>query len=175
MKKVSLVALALITSLSAGSLSFDSGSIKAHTEVFGDKTIDPFTKKATSHFTMDATPSTLKGSMEISVLDLVSDNQKRDEHMQEVLESSSFPKAIFTLKEVVAKGGDGYTLKGTMTLHGVTKPLSFEGSMSDDGGKLHIKATSMIKMTDFGIKPIKLMFLTVRDQLDLRVDVMLKH
>ena len=98
MKKVSLVALALVSSLFAGNVSFDSGSIKAHTEVFGDKTIDPFTKKATSHFTMDATPSTLKGSMEISVLDLVSDNQKRDEHMQEVLESSSFPKAIFTLR-----------------------------------------------------------------------------
>lgn len=175
MKKISLVTLALASALSAGSLSFDSGSIKAHTEVFGDRTIDPFTKKATSHFTMDDTPSTLKGSMEISVLDLISDNKKRDEHMQEVLESSSFPKAIFTLKEVIAKGGDGYTLKGTMTLHGVSKPSSFESTMSDEGGKLHIKATGMIKMTDFGIKPIKLMFLTVRDQLDLRVDVTLRH
>lgn len=175
MKKVSLVALALITSLSAGSLSFDSGSIKAHTEVFGDKTIDPFTKKATSHFTMDDNPSTLKGSMEISVLDLMSDNKKRDEHMQEAIESSTFPKAIFTLKEVVVKGGDAYTLKGIMSLHGVSKPLSFESTMNDEGGKLHIKATSMIKMTDFGIKPIKLLFLTVRDQLDLQVDVMLKQ
>jgi polyisoprenoid-binding protein YceI len=175
MKKVSLVALALITSLSAGSLSFDSGSIKAHTEVFGDKTIDPFTKKATSHFTMDDNPSTLKGSMEISVLDLMSDNKKRDEHMQEAIESSTFPKAIFTLEEVVVKGGDAYTLKGIMSLHGVSKPLSFESTMNDEGGKLHIKATSMIKMTDFGIKPIELMFLTVRDQLDLQVDVMLKQ
>jgi hypothetical protein len=29
-------------------------------------------------------------------------------------------------------------------------------------------------MTDFGIKPIKMMFLTVRDQVDLTVDLTLK-
>jgi polyisoprenoid-binding protein YceI len=173
--KLSLIAVALTASMVAGNLSFESGVIKAHTEVFGDKTIDPMTKKATSHLSMESNPSTLKGTMEVSVGDLFSDNKKRDDHMQEVLESSSFPKTTFDIKEVVAKGSEHYTLKGTMNLHGVTKPISFEGTIADESGKIHIKATSALKTTDFGIKPITMMFLTVRDQVDLSVDVVLKR
>lgn len=173
--KLSLVAVALTASMVAGNLSFESGAIKAHTEVFGDKTIDPTAKKATSHLSMESNPSTLKGTMEVSMGDLFSDNKKRDEHMKEVIESDNFPKAVFEMKEVVAKGGDHYNLNGTMNLHGVTKPISFEGTIAEEGGKVHIKATSVLKMTDFGIKPIKMMFLTVRDQVDLSVDVVLKR
>jgi polyisoprenoid-binding protein YceI len=95
--------------------------------------------------------------------------------MQEALESSIFPKAVFDVKEVVSKGGDNYLLKGTMNLHGITKPMSFEGTITEDGNKVHIKAQSSMKMTDYGIKPIKMMFLTVRDQVDLSVDVVLKR
>ncbi len=175
MKKVSLVALVLVASMYAGNLSFESGVIKAHTEVFGDTTIDPSTKKATSHLSMDATPLTLKGTIEVSINDLISDNKKRDEHMQEALEADNFPKAVFDVKEVVAKGGNNYTLKGTMSLHGVTKPLSFDGTIIEEGGKVHIKTASTMKMTDFGIKPIKMVFLTVRDQVDLNVDISLKR
>ncbi|ADR35097.1 YceI family protein [Sulfuricurvum kujiense DSM 16994] len=173
--KLSITAVLLAASVYAGNLSFESGTIKAHTEVFGDSTIDPMAKKATSHLSMDASPSTLKGAIEVSMSDLFSDNKKRDEHMQEALESASFPKATFDIKEVVAKGGDSYTLKGTMTLHGVSKPMSFEGTISEEGNKVRIKAASGLKMTDYGIKPIKMMFLTVRDQVDLSVDVSLKR
>ncbi|MDD4855249.1 MAG: YceI family protein [Sulfuricurvum sp.] len=175
MKKASIAVLALVASMYAGNLSFESGAIKAHTEVFGDATIDPTAKRATSHLVMEATPLTLKGTIEVSMSDLISDNKKRDEHMQEALESDSFPKAVFDVKEVVAKGGNNYTLKGTMNLHGVTKPLSFDGTIIEEGGKVHIKTVSTMKMTDFGIKPIKMVFLTVRDQVDLTVDISLKR
>ncbi|MFY9141877.1 YceI family protein [Sulfuricurvum sp.] len=173
--KLSITALLLAASLMAGNLSFESGVIKGHTEVFGDSTIDPMFKKATSHLMLDDTLMSLRGSIDVSMSDFFSDNKKRDEHMQEVLESSLFPKAVFDVKEVVAKGSDTYLIKGMMTLHGVTKPLSFEGTMNEEGNKLHIKAQSSLKMTDYGIKPIKMMFLTVRDQVDLSVDVTLKR
>lgn len=175
MLKLSLAAVALTASVYAGNLSYESGTIKAHTEVFGDSSIDPVAKKATSHLSMESTPSTLKGSIDVSMGDLFSDNKKRDEHMQEALESSLFPKAVFEVKEVVAKGGDNYTLKGAMNLHGVSKAMSFEGTITEEGSKVHIKAASVMKMSDFGIKPIKLMFLTVRDQVNLSVDVVLKR
>src|SRR3989339_95456 len=155
MKKiVSLGAVLLAASAFAGNLTFESGSIKAHTEVFGDSSIDPTAKKATSHLSMDATPATLKGTIEVSMSDLVSDNKKRDANMQETLESSTFPKAVFEVKEVVAKGGDNVILKGAMNLHGVTKPMSFEGTVSEEASKVRIKVKSSMKMTDFGIKGI---------------------
>lgn len=176
MKKiVSLAAVLLAASAFAGNLTFESGSIKAHTEVFGDSTIDPIAKKATSHLSMDAAPATLKGSIEVSMADLVSDNKKRDANMQETLESSAFPKAVFEVKEVVAKGGENVILKGMMNLHGVTKPMSFEGSVSEEASKVRIKVKSSMKMSDFGITPPKMVFLVVRDQVDLSVDVVLKR
>lgn len=173
--KSSIIAMLLAASVYGGNLTFESGMIKAHTEVFGDSTIDPMSKKATSHLSIDGSPSTLKGSIEVSMGDLFSDNKKRDEHMQEALESALFPKAVFDVKEVVSKGGDAYILKGMMSLHGVTKPISFEGTISEEGNKVRIKAVSGLKMTEYGIKPIKMMFLTVRDQVDLSVDISLKR
>jgi len=175
MKKVSLAVLALVASMYAGNLSFESGIIRAHTEMVADSTIDPFTKKATSHLAMEANPSTLKGSIEISMSDLYSDNKKRDEHMHETVESSLFPKAVFEVKDVVAKSGDNYTLKGTMSLHGVSKPMSFEGSIVEEGNKVRIKTTGGMKMSDFGIIPPSMMFMKVRDQIELNVDIVLKR
>lgn len=175
MKKSLWISLVLAVSLSAGSLSFDSGFIKAHTEVFGDSTIDPMFKKATSKLSMEDKAESLRGVIEVNMADFFSDNKKRDDHMQEALESASFPKASFEIKEVVAKGGDKYTLKGALSLHGVTKPFSFDGTVNESNGKVRIVAKSSLKMTDYGIKPIKMMFLTVRDQVDLSVDVSLKR
>jgi len=177
MKKiVGLAAILLAASAFAGNLAFESGSIKAHTEVFGDSTIDPTAKKAISHLSMDAAPATLRGTIEVSMSDLVSDNKKRDTNMQETLESSTFPKAVFEVKEVVAKGGDNVTLKGAMSMHGITKPMVFEGTLSEEASKVRIKAKSTMKMSDFGITPPKMAFLiVVRDQVDLNVDVVLKR
>ncbi len=175
MKKVSLTVLALVASMYAGSLSFESGSIQAHTEMVADSTIDPFTKKVTSHLIMEANPLTLKGTIEISMNDLASDNKKRDADMQKTLASSVFPKAIFEVKDIVAKGGDGYTLKGIMNLHGVNKPMNFNGIIVEESNKVHIKATGDLKMIDFGIIPPSMLFMKVRDQVDVNVDVVLKR
>lgn len=174
MKKISLLAMMACGFLYAGSLSFESGSIKAHTEVFGDSSIDPTAKKAVSRLSMEEAATTLRGAIEVSMADLISDNKKRDTNMLETLESDTFPKAVFEIKEVSAKGAN-HLLKGTMSLHGVTKPMSFEGSITQEGSKVRIKASSMMKMSDFGIKPPKMVFLTVRDQVDLSVDVLLKR
>lgn len=175
MIKLSITALLLAASVYAGNLSFESGMIKAHTEVFGDSSIDPVTKKIISDLSMDKELTTLKGTVEASMLDLISDNKKRDEHMRETMECDRFHMAIFDIKEVVSKGGDNVILKGSMNLHGVTKPMSFEGAITQDGSKVRIKASGMMKMSDFGIKPPKMVFLTVRDQVDLNVDVVLKR
>ncbi len=175
MIKLSIAAFLLAASVYAGNLSFESGTIKAHTEVFGDSSIDPVFKKATSKLTMEEGVASLRGSVEVKITDFISDNAKRDANMRETMESDKFPKASFEIKEVVAKGGEDVLLKGSLTLHGVSKPLSFEGSVTAEGAKVHIKAKSALKMSDYGITPPKMVFLTVRDQVDLSVDMVLKR
>ena len=175
MIRLSIAAFLLVSSVYAGNLSFESGMIKAHTEVFGDSTIDPVFKKATSNLSMGDSITSLKGTMEVSIADFISDNKKRDEHMYETMDNDKFPKASFEIKEVIVKGGDNVTLKGVMSIHGVSKPFSFEGSVSEEGSKVRIRAKSSMKMSDYGITPPKMVFLTVRDQVDLTVDVVLKR
>lgn len=175
MLKLSIAAIVMAASVYAGNLTFESGTIKAHTEVFGDSTIDPVSKKATAHLMMDYVPSTLEGSIEVGLDSFISDNKKRDENMHEALESSTFPKAVFQINNMTVQGGGKYTLIGTMTLHGVSKAMNFEGTIAQEENKVHIKAAGTLKMSDFGIKPIKLMFLTVRDQVDVSVDILLKR
>jgi polyisoprenoid-binding protein YceI len=174
MKKLSLILLAC-GFLYAGPLGFESGTIKAHTEVLGDSSIDPMVKKANSHLSMEDAVTTLHGTIEVNMAEFMSDNRKRDEHMHESFESAVFPKAVFEIKEVVSKGSDAYTLKGTMSFHGVTKAMNFESTITQDASKVHLKSTAVMKMSDFGMKPIKLLFLTVRDQVDLSVDMVLKR
>lgn len=176
MKKiVCLAALLLGVSAFAGNLSYESGMIRAHTEVFGDSTIDPVFKKATSHLSIEDSPLSLRGSVEASLSDFISDNAKRDEHMQETLESSTYPKAVFAIEEVVAKGEHAYVLKGTMSLHGQKKPMAFDATIVPEGNKVRLHATGGMKMSDFGVKPPKMVFVTVRDQVDLSIDLVLKR
>ncbi len=175
MKKTVLLSLALCALLQGGNLTFEAGSIKAHTEVFGDSSIDPVFKKAHSKLSMGEDPESLRGTIEVTVTDFISDNRKRDASMYETMEADVFPKASFEVKEVAAKGGENYLLKGTMNMHGVSRPMSFEGTITEEGNRVRIKAKSVMKMTDFGIKPPKMVFLSVRDQVDLAVDVVLKR
>lgn len=175
MKTIFFLGLLVWSSLYGGALTFESGVIKGHTEVFGDSSIDPVFKKALSHLSMDESPASLKGSVEVSTADFVSDNKKRDANMHETMESSKFPKATYEIKEVVSKGGDQYRLNGLLTLHGVQKPVHFEGSVTSEGNKVRIRASGTIKMSDFGITPPKMVFLTVRDQVDVSADLVLKR
>jgi polyisoprenoid-binding protein YceI len=175
MIKLGLSVLVFAASVYAGNLTFESGSVKAHTEVFGDSTIDPVFKKAVSHLSMGDSVTSLRGVIDVYIVDFTSDNKKRDVNMYETMESDKFPKASFEIKEVLSKGGENVTLKGMMSLHGVTKPMNFEGSVSEEGSNVRIKAKSTMKMSDFGINPPKMVFLTVRDQVDLSVDMALKR
>lgn len=170
-----LISVALLSALVyGGNLKFQSGYIQAHTMVTGDSTIDPIFHSATSKLSMSDKIETLKGSIEVNIKNFASDNSERDSHMQETLNSSSFPHASYTISDVTANGGDKYTLKGTLNLHGVSKPLSFDSTITNANKTVHIKAKSKINMTDYGIKQPKLLFLTVRNQVDLTVDMLVK-
>ena len=170
MRKYLLLMLTFATWLGAAQLNVTQGSVTAHTEVFGDSNIEPSTTAITSHLSMGDTPESIEGSVIVSMTSLASDNSDRDEHMHEAMESSTYPNATYTFTSVTPEE-KGYKIEGTMKLHGVTKPVTFQTEITDNGDTLSMKGTGSILMTDFGIEPPVLLFLTVRDQVDLRFDV----
>lgn len=170
MKKFILI-LSLSFSLFAGNLILKEGFVAAHTEVFGDSTIDPLNNVLHADLSMDADDITsIKGVLSVDMKLFVSDNSDRDEHMHESTEASTFPLASYTITEVNKnQDTDSYTLKGILHFHGVKKELSFKSEINLDNETLSISAISNILVSEYGIDmPCLLGFaLCVDDKIDI--------
>ena len=170
MRYLLLLGLMLGSSLLASSLVFSKGEVVAHTEVFGDNKIDPKTSSISSRLTIDEDVTTIRGEIDVSLIDLKSDNDDRDEHMQEVLESSTYAKTTFTIEDV-KNLGLAYEVMGTLNLHGVIKPLTLKGEVVRIENQVRLVLKGSFNMSDFGIEaPVMAFVLKVRDQVDISVD-----
>jgi len=87
-------------------------------------------------------------------------NAKRDEHLKgpDFLNVAEFPEITFKSTEVKKAGEKEFELKGDLTLHGVTKPITAKlvqvGSVPDPragGTRAGAEATFTIKRSDFGM------------------------
>lgn len=114
--------------------------------------------------------TSLKGSVDVSLVKFKSDNKDRDEHMYKVIDVKKYTKTTYTIESVTKNTAGSYNIKGTLDLHGVTKPITLLGEVSENGDAVSIKAKTSFNMSDFGIEPPSMFFLTVRDLLDMTID-----
>ena len=106
----------------------------------------------------DLAKSNVKAAIDVSSIDTA--NSQRDTHLKsaDFFDAATNPAANF-VSTSVAKSGNGFTVAGNLTLHGVTKPvvLQVEGPTGPVTGPMDKKphsgfsATTTIKRTDFGI------------------------
>ena len=107
-----------------------------------------------------------KSSVEarINVLSVNSSNPKRDEHIKkdEYLDAGKFAEMRFVSTKVEAKSQTEGVLTGNLTLHGVTKEISFPfkvlgfGTDPWGGYRTGIEAHTAIKASDYGFAwPLK--------------------
>jgi polyisoprenoid-binding protein YceI len=89
--------------------------------------------------------------------------------MQEkVLESAKYPEIKFRSTNVEKAGDGAWTVKGSLTLHGVTQPVAVSVKKA---GEIY-SGTAVIKQTDFGIKPISVGgMVKVKNELDITFDI----
>ncbi|MDD5401154.1 MAG: YceI family protein [Sulfurimonas sp.] len=168
MKKL-LLALLLALPLFAVNLQLKSGSVAAHTEMAMDSAIDPLNNSLRADITMEGDDiTTLKGKFWVEMNLFVSDKSDRDKNMYKDVEADKFKLATYTISSVT-KTDDGYTINGVLNFHGKEKPLSAKAKITTTSGALAIEATSMILVSDFGIKMPCMVFMCVRDRVDLTV------
>ena len=93
-------------------------------------------------------------------------NGKMNEHMLKALKASEHPTIAFKVTGYdIATGGAGVTgtLKGQLTLGGVTKPIAvIAAGSAGPGGALHVTGTHELVMTEYGLKPPSLMMGTMK-------------
>jgi polyisoprenoid-binding protein YceI len=99
-----------------------------------------------------------------------SDKSDRDKSMYEEIEAEKFAFATYTITSIVkSEKEDAYVINGTLDFHGEKRELSADAKITTVNGSLVIDATSMILMSDYGIEMPCLMFMCVRDQVDLLI------
>ena len=111
--------------------------------------------------TEHATDSTLSYvQAAIPVATISTGDAQRDEHLKsaEFFDAEKFPTLNFKSTKVVKKGEAEYEVTGDLTIHGVTKPVTFavEGPSApgkDPWGqtKIGLSATTKINRKDFGL------------------------
>ena len=167
--KKKLLVLLLSLPLLAGSLQLQSGSIKAHADMMMDSGINPLNNNLSAEINIqDENIQTLSGQFWIDLNSFASDKKDRDEHMYEALESLKFKLATFTIVSMdKTEEKDIYTINGKLNFHGKEKKLKAKANVICKDGTMILNARSMINMPDFGVKMPCLMFICVRDRVDL--------
>lgn len=161
-----IVTALLALSLSATDLPLQSGFIQAHTEVFGDSAIEPATNKVSSALQIEDSVESIKGTIGINTLDLKSSKEDRDANMYELLQATLYPTVSFEIIKII-KNEQNYTIVGNLTLHGISKLISTEATISQREEKINIFGQFAINLTSFGMEPPTMFFLTVRNQIDI--------
>jgi polyisoprenoid-binding protein YceI len=105
----------------------------------------------------DITKSTVNVTIDITSIDTGVSGRDNDLKSENVFDAAQFPTATF-VSTGVAKSGNGLTVNGNLTLHGVTKPvtLTVEGPTGPVSGMDHkphagFSATATISRTAFGV------------------------
>ena len=62
-----------------------------------------------------------------------------------------FATARFTTAHFTHKAGDAYVADGTLTIRGVTRPVTLPFTLSINGDTAHMMGKAVILRTDFGV------------------------
>ncbi len=110
-------------------------------------------------FTLDPDPSKCQFDFTIKVDSLDTGNTARDGHLKgpDFFNARQFPTITFKSQSVASAGKDVYEVKGNLTLHGVSKPVTLKIEQTGmgpgmRGGKLAGLLTEFsIKRSDYGM------------------------
>ena len=108
----------------------------------------------------------------IDTTSLYSDNDRLTGHLKgaDFFDVQKFPTAVFETTSI-SGSGDSATVKGNLTLHGVTKEISFLAKIDVKDDAVTVKAEFSINRQDFGIKYAGKPDDLIRDGVVLRLDV----
>ncbi len=114
----------------------------------------------------DATHTVTAASFEAEVSSFDSGNSSRDSHAMEVLDALTFPVVSFKSSSIDASG-QNLEVKGDLTFHGQTKPISFPATLTSEGGKLSVAGGAAVSLTAYGIERPSLLLIPVNDTLHI--------
>lgn len=176
MSKYLTVISLLLTStlLEAQVLTFDHGEVEFHTSsIMSD--IEAFSEE------MDVQLDTTTGDFEI-VIPIESFDfeyeMMQDHFNEDYLESEKYPNATFSGKigQKIPSLEEAFTtdISGDMTIHGVTKAMSFPATFSEKEGLMRVRCTFPIVFKDFEVDEPSILTKAVAKDVEVKVSIYLK-
>src|ERR1700719_4694145 len=119
-----------------------------------------FTKLSGSALLDPADPAKSTVEITIAAASVNTREPQRDEHLRsaDFLDVAKYPALTFRSKRVEALGADNFKLTGDLTIHGVTKEVTFDvegptASVKDPWGNIRagVTAAAKINRKDFGV------------------------
>lgn len=114
----------------------------------------------------------MTGTVSFDVASLSTGISLRDDHMKnKYLEIAKYPKASLTFTDLktAALQLDNANFKGTLSLHGVSKPIEGTISVASKGDSADIKATFSIDLSEYKIPEASFSGITMAKQVNLMV------
>ena len=91
----------------------------------------------------------------IEIDSMTTDDAKLTAHLKtpDFFDAAKFPQATFESTEIAAggEGGATHTIKGNLTMHGVTKSITFPAKIAVAADAITVDSTFAINRKDFGI------------------------
>ena len=84
----------------------------------------------------------------------------------QVLDSQHYPEIAFQSTSVEPASSGGWTVRGSLTLHGQTRPVTVAASEKDG----HYVGSALVRQTDFGIKPVRVAGGTIKVKDEIRIE-----
>src|SRR5512146_3019590 len=104
--------------------------------------------------------------VKVPVKTLSCGNGTMEEHLRKALKADENPEIRFELQsyQVGTKTAEGtaVTAEGTLTIAGSTKPVELQGVVTPTATGLRVVGQKEIQMTEWGVKPPKLMLGTLK-------------
>lgn len=108
---------------------------------------------------VDGDPSTIEASATAAAESVSTQDEKRDGHLrsEDFFDVEKYPELTFESTDVRNVEGDGFTLVGDLTIHGVTKTVEFQavhlGTGPDPWGgtRVAFEAETTVNRKDFGL------------------------
>ncbi|WP_192347642.1 YceI family protein [Algoriphagus sp. Y33] len=95
------------------------------------------------------------------------------EHFNEnYLESDKFPEAYFRGKISGYTRGSSQSdavAEGELTIHGVTKPVKIQGTITEKSGKIEMQAVFNVVLEDYDIEIPRLMFQNIAEEVEVSI------
>ncbi len=105
--------------------------------------------------------------LDFDFADLKTGNKRRDKDMLKWMDYENHPKASFRLDELVSQG-EQLEARGTVTIHGVSRPIAFPVAITTEGERVTIEGSAKLNFLDFDLKPIrKMLFMTVKPEMNV--------